>query len=412
MLLEEEPSVDNNSFFAKTKRLILGLSLSVLVVMLILMLIPNDAEQNFYNIITGKSSLHAGKVGTEDISEEYFQASRRICSNMFKSDRQTEENIINCAFETAKRFKISRIVSEAVGFNISEQKIKADIWEQAKMTHKETAVGAGYSEEEKLSAEEIYKNNLLSIPMSFRKDMILADYVMERFLLSSPEPSEDEKKIKSEMKGLKLSLRYAFFSETEYLNSINDLPVSDDEVKKDYEESVKSGNLKNAKGETPSLDERKQLIVNKLRSEKKQQKLTEMKANLQKLKSSDKTTLAEIASLAGSKIQEVKDLPISELNRMTEKPNSQPWKFVTKAAFQKDLTEIPFGQGKIGGPYQEGDKQVFVEFSSMKIEEIKDKVADDNSKNIEKYKAYTFIGEAVQSISSVYPVYRNIKFQK
>jgi hypothetical protein len=234
-------------------------------------------------------------------------------------------------------------------------------------------------------------------------------YSIDRLLFSNTSSSDEEKKIASESEGLKINLKYLLVSDLELLNKIGDeLPVSEDEMRKDYDESMKSGNLKNSKGEVPSFEDRKTILLNKIRSEKKKAKLAEIKKNLETLKGADKiNVLAEIQKITGGKIENLASVSLAELNHLTSKQSNSPIRFVNNSGFLKDLTEIPFGKGKVGGPYPEGDMTVYVEFVDMKIEAPK-VIENSNSSEKDKLKSYIFLAEIERSLNGIYPIYRTV----
>jgi len=397
----------------KIIRFIVGIFMTILVTMLIFTLIPNDAEQNFYRMLTGQDSYSAGKFGDETITMDYFHAARRDCYARYKDLNSTDSSLINsCAYSSIKNLKVTRLIADAVGYGISEEKIKEIILEQAKQIYKESSLGAGYSEDEKASLEEIYRNLLRSIPISYRQDMMISYGLFQDFFNVQLESTEEEKVLEQEAKDLRLNLRYIYFTETDLLNKVGDnIQVSEEELQKEYDTSVKNGSIpKNEKGELPSFEERKPLLFNKIKVEKKQALVSELKTKIQSLKNSEnKEILKEISNLIGVKIEELRNQSLGELSKPSN--DKKFYRFATNSGFLKDLVELPLGKGEVGGPYMDGDKILYVEFQNINFEKEKPHKPQEISRyNSERMKIYTFLEEFNQSISSRYPVYR--KFEK
>ena len=215
-----------------------------------------------------------------------------------------------------------------------------------------------------------------------------------------------EQKIESEASGAKVSFGFVQFTDSEILSKIGDSPsVSEEEIKADYEKSTKEGTLpKNPEGKLPSYEERKAFIENKLRSEKRQASLNDIKTKILSLKNQG-GKLSEIEALSGKSSVEIKDISITDLS----KGNDPKLSFTSTAAFLRDLGDVAFGVGRIGGPYLEGEKIVYVEFKDLKIEleGNNQEKKDSNLSNIP-----IFLMEMNNSLKSVYPVYRKIDKQE
>ena len=75
----------------------------------------------------------------------------------------------------------------------------------------------------------------------------------------------------------------------------------------------------------------------------------------------------------------------------------------------KDITNMSFGKGKVGGPYTDKDKTFYVEFKDLAIESGnsvgKTVALNDNGSN----KVRMFLYEIKQSLNGIYPIQRNDK---
>ncbi len=406
MILDEyeEPTVGN-----KIIRVVVGVFLTILVAMLILTLLPGDAEQNMFKLLTGQDEYSAGKIGDESITPDYFQAARKDCYQRYKDYNPNLSNdsseLNSCAYDTIKTFKIYKVIANSIGFGVSDQRIKEILWEQAKQVQKESNMGAGYSEEDKLKPEEIYKNILRSTPFSYRQDYMVA-MGLDRFLMSSLKTTSGELLVESEASGAKLSFSYIQLSDTDLLSKIGDSPiVTEEDIRADFDKSIQEGIVpKTPEGKVPTYEDRKSFIENKLRAEKRQSLLSEIKSKILTIKNQN-GKLSEIESLSGKNKIDIQDISISDLS----KGNDPKLSFTSTASFLKDLGDVAFGVGKIGGPYAEGEKISYVEFKELKIEGER-KILDDKNQNASNIPI--FLMEMNNSLKSVYPVYRKMDKQE
>lgn len=409
MLFEEKEELTLKD---KVMKWFAGLFMTILVAMLIVTLLPNDAEQSLYRLITGQDTHSAGKFGDKTITMDYFQAAKRDCYSRYKETQtNTDANLLNeCAYNTIKELQVNRVIAHSLGYDISENKVKELLFEQAKQIHKESSVSAGYSLEEQLSEKDIYRNLLQSTSLEYRKDVMLI-YGLYSFLSFRFEESPNFQAISSESENLKFQLDYVSFSEVDLLNKVEkEVKISEEELQTAYEKSQKDGTLpKNEKGEYPSLEERKPLIYNQLKSEKKQALINEIKAQIQKLKNSEsKDILKQIAQLTNSKIEEIKNISLKDLTKASS--DSKFYRFATNKVFLKDLTELPFDKGNVGGPYIEEDKTAYVEFKTFSFNTDKEKKVAQAEDSLKRMHQYILIEEVKQAIASKYPLYR--KFDK
>ncbi len=412
MILEEEPV----SFAQKIYRVFAGLFIAVLVVMLIFTFIPGDAEQSLLRTITGQDQMTAGKVGDESIPIDYFKAARLECYYMFKQRYPTiaddRSMLENCAFNQVKSLKIDRVLGTAAGYYVSDISIKEDISNEARRIHSQSGTSAGYASDEVRTVDEIYRSILLSVPMHYRQDSVLSSELYERFLFTDVKETEEEQKVRSELENVRLSLSYISFSDEELSKLVGEIPpVTDAEIQKEYDASIASKSIPmGADGKPQSLEMRKAIIFNKLQTEAKEKKLSELKAKILSVKGAENANLAAIGTIAGAKTQELSKISLSSLSAPPSKDsNSDLPKFLSGSAFLKDITNMSFGKGKVGGPYTDKDKTFYVEFKDLSLDSgnsIGKTVAmNDNSSN----KVRMFLYEIKQSLNGIYPIQRNDK---
>lgn len=406
MILDEyeEPTLGN-----KIVRFLVGVFLTILVSMLILTLLPGDAEQNIFRMLTGQDNFSYGKIGDETITPDYFQSARKDCFQRYKDYNPNIANdsseLNSCAYDTVKSYKVYKVLASAVGYGISENRLKEIIWEQAKQAQKESNMGAGYTEEDKLSKEDVYKNILRATPIAYRQDYLTA-MGLDKFLYSEVKPTSDEQKITMESGLAKLSFSYIQITDSDLLNKIGDnITLDEIQIKADYDKSIKEGTLtKSPEGKIPTYEERKSFIENKLKVEKKQALLGDLKTRLLELKNGN-GKIVDLTQVSGVPLSEVKDMPLSDISKGNE---NKSLAFTGSSAFLKDLGDVAFGTGRVNGPYPDGDKMIYVDFKELKIES-EGKHDENVASNLSNIRI--FLMEMNNSLKSIYPIYRKLDKQ-
>ncbi|HNK58591.1 MAG TPA: hypothetical protein PLL86_20435 [Leptospiraceae bacterium] len=409
MILEEEPV----SISQKIYRIFAGLFIAVLVTMLIFTLIPGDAEQNLLRMIIGQDQMTAGKVGDETIPIDYFKAARLECYYMYKQRFPTAADdasmLENCAFNQIKSLKIDKVLANAAGYHVSDLSIKEDISNEARKIHSQSGTSAGYSSDEVRSVDDIYRSILQSVPMHYRQDTAASIELYERFLYTDVKESEEEQKIRSELENVRLSLSYISFSDEELSKVIGEIPqITDAEIQKEYDASVANKTVPMGEdGKPQPLEVRKALIFNKLQSEAKEKKLSELKGKILSAKGAENANLGALALIAGVKIADLNKVSLSSIGPQAKENKTELPKFLSGSAFLKDITNQAFGKGKVGGPYTDKEKTFYVEFKDLSIESgnsVGKNVAMNESNS---NRTRMFLYEIKQSLGGIFPIRRN-----
>lgn len=412
MFQQEEPTTIKEKIF----RTIGGLFLFILVAMLAITFLPGDAERTLFQALSGENSLNAGKIGGESIPLDYFQAARRECYFRYKeyvpSMANDPSTLDSCAYQTIRSLKVSSIIADKVGYSISANGIKEELSKQAREIHKQSNTSAGYAPDEVKSADEIYKSLLSSVPLNYRMDSVKAYGLFPNFLNSDIKKTDDEIIKSEEAANTKVAIKLLAFSDEGLLNELDKkVQISEEELKKEYDNELKNGKLpKDAKGNVEDYKTRKSFLTNKLKVELKQKKLSELKSAVLGLKNSSKPgVLNEIAAMTGTKIDEIRNLSLSSIANFST-PSGKSYKFGTNAVFLKDLTENSDKPGKVGGPYSDSGQTVYVEFISLGLSDKKEKKEfkrDEMSMTL-----VSFYSEIMQVMSNANPIYRKVEKQK
>lgn len=405
----EEEVREQETLKSKIVRFVVFILVLLLVGMLSITFIQGDTDKAFLDILTGNDKSIAGKIAGERISIDYFNAAKKTCVDIYRerfpSLVDDTNTLNNCAFSVIRKQKIDKFIASNAGYHISELIIKQDISEEARKRYKELSDnrGAGYSEEERISLNELYTRILNYVPINFRQDYIISRSLADAFLYSDVKETEDEKKAKSEFENTKMSLSYISFTDEDLSKLIGtEFPVSEEEIKKDYETSVKNKSLPlDQDGKPLSLESRKPSILNKLREEKKQFKLSELKTKILTTKSDPNSNLSTLAAIPNVPIQNLSGINFSNLDSKDKAAN-----FLGNSGLLKDMTKIPFGKGRIGGPYTDKNQTIYVEFKELKFDSISTKQKENPiDPNISKIRMFVY--EINQAVSGNFPVERS-----
>lgn len=407
-MLEEKPTSIGQIIW----RSIIGLFLAVLVLMLIVTFLPGDLESNLIDQVTGRMSTTAGTVGDRSIAMDYFNSARKDCYFRYKDYAPqlagNEEMLSNCAYETIRTIYVAEVLAKSFGYQVSELAIKRELSRQARELYKQSSTQAGYGEEDIRSPEEIYKNILRSDPMHFRTEKATALSVFDSFLRAEYYKSGSDQAIQKEAENTKLSLRIVSISDQD-LNTLveSSLTISDEEAKKEYDKETKAGNTpKDAEGKPLSFEARKNILISKMRLEKKNRASEDIKTSL-KSKREKGASLDELAIELKTKPVVISNLSIQDLSSINS--NGQTYRLTQDSAFLQDLSGLGFGSQKVGGPYKSNDKTIFVEFTDLKIPETKVEPANLEPKLDESRMLFSFFLEMNQSIGKENPLSRNLR---
>ncbi|ALO25835.1 MULTISPECIES: hypothetical protein [Leptospira] len=403
--------LENVSLKDKIIRAIVAFFLFILVSGLIITFLPGDAEKSFFDVISGRSNLNAGKIGSDSIPMDYFQAAQRDCffqyRNIAPSLAEDPSTLQSCAFQTIRSLVVTKQIANATGFSVSETGIREELSEEARRIYRESVTGAGYSEEDVRKPEVIYKQILNSAPMQYRVDRKNASSLYDSLLNSDLKKTDGELAVQKESSSARFRLRIVSYTD-EQLNKLaeKEIPVSEEVLRVKYENEKKEGKLpKNPDGKELSFEERKNFLKSKLLLEARSKSQEEWKGKLKTLQE-ETDGLQKIASLLGVNVQDFKDQSL--LNLWELKSGNQNIRLGNNTQFLKDLTTVAFGSKKVGGPYRESEKNVFVEFASLEIDSSKINISQGPDLRDNLNLLNGFVMEISQALQEKYPIERRI----
>jgi len=387
-------------------RSIVALFLFLLVSMLIVTLLPGDAEKSFLGALTGESSTKAGEIGGQNVPIDYFNAARRDCyyqySRYGREMAQNMELINSCAFSTIRELYVMRDVAKSVGYSVSEVSIKRKLSEEARRIHKETSSQAGYSIEDSKTPEQIYLNLLRSIPMDYRLDSSVGYSLFDSFVLQNLPVSKTELELEEGSKSAKTTFRLLVYSDSDLMDKLEkQVTISDEEIKKEYDKE--EGSLPK-----PAFEERKSILASKVKFEKKRNLLEEWKRKAQEV-SKTEGGLEAVSKELGLSIQ-TSSSPFSEWTEL-KTPNGKKLSLGTQKIFWEAIGQRPFGKKKTIGPLSVGEDQIYLEFGDLILDKgTPIKKQEEFRENRSQMLGY-FI-EIQQSLGEQYGIQKNQRIGK
>lgn len=407
-MLEETPTTIGQKIW----RGLIGLFLGILVLMLIITLLPGDMEDSLMNTLTGKMSTTAGHVGNTPIPIDYFNAARKDCYYRYKEyapQLATNDDMIsNCAFQTLRTVIVGKELADAFGYQVSQLAVKRELSRQAREYQQQAGDQAGYDEEDLRSVEDIYKNLLRSEPILYRVDTTTSMTLFSSFLQSELKKTESELAIENESKGVNISLRLVAFTNSDLMEKVeSELNITDEMIRAEYDKETKAGTTpKDEDGKPLSFESREGILTSKIRLDRKSKGLEEKKAELKAIREKG-ASLEEIAANLNVRPISLQNLSIQDLSSSSYQ--GQVFHLSQDQDFLKDMSELGFGDKKIGGPYQDGDKNFFVEFTGVTLPNSS---VTKPSQSVLKDSTALLAGffmEMNQSIGKEKPLLRNIR---
>ncbi|XDD48833.1 hypothetical protein AB3N59_10275 [Leptospira sp. WS92.C1] len=403
--------LENVSLKDKIIRGVVAFFLFILVAGLIVTFLPGDAEKSFFDMLSGRSSVNAGKIGDHSIPIDYYQAARRDCyfqyRNMAPALAEDPSTLQSCAFQTIRSLVITNQIANATGFSVSETGIREELSNEARKIHRESVNGAGYGDEDIRKPEAIYKQILNSAPMQYRIDRKNAGILYDSLLNADLKKTDGEVAVQKESTTARVQLRIVSYSD-EQLSKLaaKDIPVGEEVLRTKYENEKKEGKLpKNSDGKEVSFEERKNFLKSKILLENRAQSQEEWKGKIKVLQG-EPGGLQKIAGLLGTSVQEFRDQSL--LNLWELKSGNQTIRLGNNSQFLKDLTTVSFGDKRVGGPYKDSEKNIFVEFASLEINTSKVNTSQGPDLRDNPNLMTGFVMEINQALQEKYPIERRV----
>ncbi|EPG75683.1 hypothetical protein LEP1GSC058_0565 [Leptospira fainei serovar Hurstbridge str. BUT 6] len=342
-----------------------ALFLGVLVLMLIFTLLRSDVEQAGMDMLTGKANIKAGKIGGKDVPMDSFNAGRRYCYQIYQG--QIPDNQLGeCAFMILKGMFVANTIANSLGYTVSEELIRQNLWEEAQKRVKLSYRGAGYSDDEVEKPDQVYRQFLKEAPMRFRIEAAVQGSVQANLLQSDLRKTDDELLVQSEASTARVDLNALVYTEEDLTKLANqNVEPTDLQLRELYQKEITESNAPKGKdGKIAAFEERKSILRGKFLIEARKSAVENLKAKIKTLQS-EPDGLHKVAALFGTGTVTIKDKAFADLKSVASSKGN--FSLLSDKRFFQDLTSQAFGQKKSAGPYKDADKYALVEFVAVRF---------------------------------------------
>ncbi|EQA36118.1 hypothetical protein LEP1GSC047_3332 [Leptospira inadai serovar Lyme str. 10] len=342
-----------------------ALFLGVLVLMLIFTLLRSDVEQAGMDMLTGKANIKAGKIGGKDVPMDSFNAGRRYCYQIYQG-QIPDSQLGECAFMILKGMFVANTIANSLGYSVSEELIRQNLWEEAQKRVKLSYRGAGYSDDEVEKPDQVYRQFLKEAPMRFRIEAAVQGSIQANLLQSDLRKTDDELRVQSEASTARVDLNALVYTEEDLTKLANqNVEPTDLQLRELYQKEITDSNAPKGKdGKIPSFEERKSILRGKFLIEARKSAIENLKAKIKTLQS-EPNGLGKVAALFGTGTVTIRDKAFADLKSVASSKGS--FSLLSDKRFFQDLTSQAFGQKKSLGPYKDADKYALVEFVAVRF---------------------------------------------
>lgn len=339
--------------------------LGILVLMLIFMFLKQDVEQAGVDMLTGKASISAGKIGGKDVPMDFFNSARRQCY-MYFGGQGNSAQLADCAFMILKRFYILNRIAQEVGYTYTEESIRSGLWEEAQKVSKNSFQGAGYSEEDLKKPDQIYRQSLQEASIRFRVQAEIQQRLQQTFLNADLRRTDGELEVQSEASGAKIDLDAVIYTEDD-LSKLAELNLEPTEAQllEIYNKEVLDPNSPKGKdGKAIPFEERKAVLRGKYKVEARKTSIESVRAKLVNLQN-EPDGIRKISQFLGKNLLSFRNKSLGDLKQLSDGKNNFSL-FADKRFFQ-DITLPSSVQKKNLGPYRDIDKYAIISYSGLRF---------------------------------------------
>ncbi len=377
-----------NNIWDLFKKIGAGLIVLLLVIMLAITFSSQPIDE-ILSLISGSSK--AGSFNNEPILIKDYMFIYNECENQFQRYGLSEIPTFllqNCIFENIQSLYVKPVIADDLGLNVSKESIEkqiADYVQQVYQIQKNSKL-----EEDVIPIEELYHQELSSLPISKRIAFIKANMVDQFLLRPIPISNDDWNILQSIAKdNIELILELIAFTNQELLDQIQ-VNVTEEEIQKKYEEDKLSNKSKeeNKISEYPSYEERYKFIKESIQNEKKRAILSNIKEQLSKINQKQNITLKEIEDLV--KVKSInKTVSLKELDSLVvgnKKINLLQNEFL-KAILTNNQSMI--------GPIQDKENTIYLKLTKIHLKE-NNKEIQIKKESVEERLAFIFYNHILE----------------
>ncbi|GIX42262.1 MAG: hypothetical protein KatS3mg129_1995 [Leptospiraceae bacterium] len=363
------------------------LGAGIIVLLLIIMMAITFSSQPMDEIIALLSgSSKAGTFNDEPILIKDYSFVYNECENQFQRYGLTEIPpylMQNCIFENIQSLYVKPVIANDLGLDISKESIEKQIIDYVTEVHR--IQQKNNLPEDVIPIDELYQRELRAFPISKRIAFLKANLVDQFLLKPVPLSNSDWEIIQTIAKdNIEISLEMIVFTNQDLLNQIQ-VDVTDEEIRKKYEEDKTNFLKENKDKEYPSLEKRYKFIKENIQKEKKRTELSKIKDQLSKLNQKGTLSLEEIEKIVNVKAIQ-KNISIKTIDSFVvnnKKINLLHNEFILA------LINLNGNKKNIIGPIQDKENTIYLKINQVFLKNYNKKI-DIKKETIEERLAYVF----------------------
>ena len=346
----------------KFKKIAAGSIIFLLTVLMLVLFLPGSME-DYQNVLTSSA---LGKYDGKTISLNDYYRAEDGCKTRYDSlrkfsPRYFDISVKNCIRGEVKETFILEGIASRLGLDASRQTIQRRIFEGVQARHNRLKSNT-LEKDDLLSVDEMYLREIKYMPLEARvRDA--RKYMAQRALyLHFPYPASLERAENAAEK-IQLDLRYLSYDDRSLLKNLDrTVRVSEKEIRAEYEkEQAKRKPKKDGKKSvSASYAQRKAILRIRLKSQKKEKALKDLKKKLADL--GKKKDVNEIARLAGVSFVTRRNLSLSALKEGAG-PRKGP---VVKLDYPEVYMEMSKDRPGLVGPLKSGQSRVFIQILAVR----------------------------------------------
>lgn len=342
-----------NQVFDSFKQIGATIIISVIIVMMAITF-SSQPKHEIMNILSGGDRL--GEFRGEEIRPEVYRFVAESCKSRFQVYGSVPDAFIQqCISNGMKQLLILPAVARDSGLDVSEKSVKDQLVETIRM--REAAQAQSRLEEDRLPVQELYRREILGMPIDLRIRMQETMHFEEVYGGAFP-VSNTELDALSRAAESRLELQVVSFTNADMLARFK-AEASDDEMRPLYEKDRKEAELMAKKEGVnrpyPTFEQRRDFLRERVIMEKKKKQLEDLKTSLGAIRGD--TALEKVAEAVHARPERVQTkiggmdaIALSSGRRLN----------LTGTRFVSDLSSKDSRKEALMGPYQDGETTVYL----------------------------------------------------
>ncbi|MBI3394480.1 MAG: hypothetical protein HY042_01455 [Spirochaetia bacterium] len=360
----------------------------VILVMMLAITFSRQPRDEIMAILAGRSG--AGQFDGEEISMRMIAIADSNCRDRLQqfggpSGKIPEFLVQRCITSQTRELYVLPKIAREMGLAVLPASIEKAALERARANFKRQA---GLHAEDRLSLDELYRRELANYPVDLQVRVGEAQRVYEKLGRNFP-MSEAALRSEELAKKITLDVRIVRYTTADLNNALeSQVSASEEEIRRQYDEEQK----KLSDNQKKKFDEEKEFVKNRIKTQKKQVLMADIKTKLSKLGANP--SLDEVAKITGVP---AKRIPGVSLEGLAAVPLGD--KEAAKLNLPGILVDLKGGPGPVtSGPHQDQDQTIYFEATNVRIPDIKVETAkvDKESEDKTQRAALGFLGFIIE----------------